>query len=257
MRHTLGRFVAVLAGLALLAGAPAAAGAARASALAGAGVSAAAAAAPNATWWRPRLGYKFQYTLKFPFDMAKHVKPGVQVYLIDGFDNTAETVAAMHGAGLLPVCYFSAGSYEDWRTDKGEFNASDYMNALSGWDGEYWIDVRSANVKRIMRARMEMCKAKGFVAVDPDNVDGYSNKNGIGFGAADQLAYNKWLAATAHELGLGAGLKNDLGQIDDLVADFDFFVNEQCQDYDECQLYLPAKTGAARGPPFPGSRGIN
>ena len=74
--------------------------------------------------------------------------------------------------------------------------------------------------------RIQMCKDKGFVAIDPDNVDGYTNDSGFDLTAAEQLAYNRWLAATAHGMGLAAGLKNDLDQIPDLVGDFDFFVNE-------------------------------
>jgi len=93
---------------------------------------------------------------------------------------------------------------------------------------------------------MELCKSKGFVAVDPDNVDAWSQPNGeTGFSLsyADQIAYNRWLAATAHALDLGIGLKNDLGQLGDLVGDFDFFVNEQCQQYRECGAYAPVKAG--------------
>ena len=65
---------------------------------------------------------------------------------------------------------------------------------------------------------MQMCKDKGFVAVDADNVDGYTNANGVGLTAADQLAFNTWLANTAHSLGLGIGLKNDLNQVRGLGA---------------------------------------
>jgi hypothetical protein len=36
----------------------------------------------------------------------------------------------------------------------------------------------------------------------------------------------RWIASEAHARGMGAGLKNDLGQISALVIDFDFFVNE-------------------------------
>jgi hypothetical protein len=79
------------------------------------------------------------------------------------------------------------------------------------------------------------------VAVDPDNVDGYTNDSGFPLTAADQLAYNRWLAAAAQSLGLGAGLKNDVGQIAELVNDFNFFVNEQCSQYNECGTYAPAK----------------
>ncbi|KIZ02559.1 hypothetical protein MNEG_5400 [Monoraphidium neglectum] len=205
------------------------------------------------TWWRPRLGYKFQYQLKMAFDVKRDFIPGVQarqrgastwpgrrgaeigreppppaewVYLIDGFEATNADVAVILSKGFFPICYFSAGSYEDWRPDKGLFQASDYGSKLSGWAGEFWLDVRSANVKVIMTARMKMCKAKGFVGIDPDNVDAFANPSGFPLTAADQLAYNKWLAATAHGLGLAVGLKNDVGQIQDLVGDFDYFVNE-------------------------------
>jgi hypothetical protein len=34
-------------------------------------------------------------------------------------------------------------------------------------------------------------------------------------------------------------LKNDLGQVENLVVDFDFAVNEECVAYDECQELMP------------------
>ncbi|MGH3415524.1 MAG: endo alpha-1,4 polygalactosaminidase, partial [Actinocrinis sp.] len=56
---------------------------------------------------------------------------------------------------------------------------------------------------------------------------------------ADQLAFNRMLATLAHADHLAIGLKNDLGQVPDLVADFDFAVNEQCAQYDECAQLSP------------------
>jgi len=35
------------------------------------------------------------------------------------------------------------------------------------------------------------------------------------------------------------GLKNDLNQIPDLLPAFDFAVNEQCFQYNECSLLVP------------------
>jgi hypothetical protein len=72
---------------------------------------------------------------------------------------------------------------------------------------------------------LEVCKSKGFVGVDLSNLDAYDANNGLGLTAADQLAYNKWLANTTHDLGLAAGLKADLGQIADLATSFDFFTS--------------------------------
>jgi hypothetical protein len=65
----------------------------------------------------------------------------------------------------------------------------------------------------LLLQRMAMCRDKGFHAVEPDNIDGYANNNGLGLTAADQLDFNKWLANTAHGLGLAVGLKNDLEQV--------------------------------------------
>ena len=57
--------------------------------------------------------------------------------------------------------------------------------------------------------------------------------------AQDQLAYNQWLAAAAHAHGLSIGLKNDLEQVPQLVTSFDFALNEQCFEYNECNLLAP------------------
>ncbi len=63
----------------------------------------------------------------------------------------------------------------------------------------------------LMRARLDLCQAKGFDAVEPDNIDGYQVDGGTGFPltAGDQLRYNRWIAAEAHCRGLSIGLKND------------------------------------------------
>jgi hypothetical protein len=78
----------------------------------------------------------------------------------------------------------------------------------------------------LLKQRLELCKSKGFVGVVPDSVDAYSNANGIGLTALDQLSYNQFLADSAHTLGLAIGLRNDLEQIQQLLPSFDFFVNE-------------------------------
>ena len=46
------------------------------------------------------------------------------VYIVDGEETPAATVAALHAAGRKVVCYLSAGSWEDWRSDAGAFPAS-------------------------------------------------------------------------------------------------------------------------------------
>ena len=48
--------------------------------------------------------------------------------------------------GLKPVCYFSAGSAEDWRPDFRQFPAAAIGRAMDGWPGESWVDIRRADV---------------------------------------------------------------------------------------------------------------
>lgn len=90
-----------------------------------------------------------------------------------------------------------------------------------------------------MAERMDMCRDKGFDAVEPDNMDAYANRTGFPVTAADQLRYNRTIAGLAHDRGLAVGLKNDLDQIPQLVGDFDFAVNEQCAEHDECEALTP------------------
>ncbi|HJQ08215.1 MAG TPA: endo alpha-1,4 polygalactosaminidase [Candidatus Saccharimonadales bacterium] len=161
------------------------------------------------------------------------------VYDIDGFDNTAATVKALQGNGARVICYLSLGTYEDFRPDKDQFPKAAIGASVDGWPGENWLDVTNPTVKTIMKARMQMCKDKGFDAIEPDNIDSYQNKPGFPTTAAQQAAYNQWIAETAHSLGLSIGLKNDLDQVPQLVSYFDWALNEECNQYDECETLEP------------------
>ena len=88
-----------------------------------------------------------------------------------------------------------------------------------------------------MRARLDLAVTKRCDGVEPDNVDGYTNNTGFPLTGADQLAYNQWLAEEAHDRRLSVGLKNDIDQLSALVPYFDWALNEQCFQYDECDGY--------------------
>ncbi len=158
------------------------------------------------------------------------------VYDVDG-DSDASLVDAIHAQGDRAICYVSVGSYEPFRSDEDEFPKNVLGKPIAGFEEERWLDIRRiGKLAPIMEARFDECVAKGFDAVDPDNVDGYQNKTGFPLKARDQLAYNAWFANAAHERGLAVGLKNDLGQVTKLVPYFDFAVNEQCYQYRECDV---------------------
>ncbi len=185
--------------------------------------------------WQPALETSWQWQLQGTVDQSFDV----QMYDIDGFDNDQPVLDALHAAGREVVCYISAGSWEEWRPDADRFPES-VLGRSNGWPGERWLDIRKLGILRpIMEDRMDMCADKGFDAIEFDNVDGYQNRTGLPLTAADQLRYNVFLANQAHRRGLSAALKNDLGQVEELLAYFDFALNEQCFQYEECGRLKP------------------
>jgi hypothetical protein len=160
--------------------------------------------------------------------------PGVTVYDIDGFENDASVVAALHARGFKVIAYLGFGDWESWRPDASQFPDSVKGKNISGWAGEKWLDIRSDAVKTIMAARLDMVKAKGFDAVEPDCIDGYTNNTGFPLTAQDQLNYNRWIADQCHQRGLSVGLKGDIEQAVVLQPYFDWSLNEECYQYNEC-----------------------
>ncbi|GGT15441.1 endo alpha-1,4 polygalactosaminidase [Streptomyces chromofuscus] len=188
--------------------------------------------------WRPRPGSAWQWQLDGKVDPSVDVP----VYDIDGFENSAADVARLHRDGRKVICYVNVGAWEDFRPDRHAFPGS-VLGRPNGWRGERWLDIRRVPVLRpIMERRFDMCRDKGFDAVEPDLVEGYAHDTGFPLTARDQLRYNRMIARLAHERGLAVGLKNDLAQIPQLLDDFDFAVNEECAQYDECTLLAPFVT---------------
>lgn len=162
------------------------------------------------------------------------------VYDIDLFENPASVVASLHAQGRKAICYMSVGSWEPYRPDAGSFPDFVKGKPIEGWADERWLDIRRIDVLMpIMSARLDLCKQKGFDAVEPDLMDGYTNATGFPLTAADQIFYNRLIAAHAHARGLAVGLKNDVEQVHDLVGFFDFAVNEECAEYNECSMLAP------------------
>ncbi len=161
----------------------------------------------------------------------------VAAYDIDGFDNTAAEVAALHAKGIHVICYMDVGTSEDYRPDYSSFPVS-VEGASNGWPGEKWLDIRQLGVlEPIMIKRFEMCREKGFDAVEPDNMDGYENSTGFPITAAEQLTYDEWVATEVHSLGMAVLQKNDGEQTASLEPHFDGALDEQCNQYSECSNF--------------------
>jgi hypothetical protein len=191
--------------------------------------------ASTAGRWRPVPGTSWQWQLTGTIDTSFDV----DMYDIDLFDAPQSVINELHGAGRVVICYFSAGSRENWRPDDASFPAAATGEALDGWAGERWIDTRDATVRDIMKNRLDLAVSKSCDGVEPDNVDGYANNSGFALTAAHQLDYNRFLASEAHARGLSIGLKNDLDQVPDLLAEFDWALNEECFSYTECDTLAP------------------
>lgn len=179
-------------------------------------------------WWKPSVGDTWQWQLKGTVNTSYNVK----IYDIDLFDTPQATIDLLKSQGKRVVCYFSAGSSENWRADFARFQAADMGNNLDPmWVGERWLDTRSANVRAIMKSRLDLAKSRGCDGVEPDNVDGYTNNPGFPLNAQTQFDYNRFLAEEAHARGMAIALKNDTDQLEALEPYFDFAVNEQCHEY--------------------------
>ena len=191
------------------------------------------------TCWHPALKTSWQWQLTGKVDQSYPVV----MYDIDLFDNAASVVQSLHKAGRMVICYLDAGTWEQWRPDARLFPDTVKGQAVSGFPGERWLDIRKLSIlEPIMMVRIQLCQSKGFDGVEFDNVDGYTNQTGFPLTFNEQLAYNSWLANQAHTLHLSVALKNDLDQIADLLPYFDWALDEQCFQYQECQKLVPFLT---------------
>ncbi|KAJ5856140.1 uncharacterized protein N7529_010084 [Penicillium soppii] len=190
--------------------------------------------ATDAAIWQPAAGVKWQIQL---IDAVEDTTVDADIWDIDLFDNTAETITTLKNKGHKVICYFSAGTYEDWRSDISKFNSADFGSNLDDWPGERWLNIKSDTVRSIMSARLDMAKEKGCDGVDPDNIDAYGNSNGLGLTEADSIDYLTFLASESHSRGMSIGLKNGGDIIGSVIDKMQWSVNEQCAEYNECDVY--------------------
>lgn len=194
---------------------------------------------------------------KAPFTGGACVRPDVfdidlyedgQVAGKEGVPNSA-AVDAIHARGAHAVCYLSAGTAEKFRPDYAKYVRFDEKHGgrLLGkpfsdrFSNENWLDIGDPGNRGFvldrMKARTKLCAKAGFDAVEYDVVDAYAQGRrvtGFKIRAKAQLTYDRALAKLAHRSGLSVALKNDLGQLEALEPAFDFAINEQCLQYNEC-----------------------
>ena len=184
--------------------------------------------------WRPDAAESWQWQLQGEINTAYDV----DVYDVDLAETPREVLDELRGDGRRIVCYFSAGTWETFR-DGPAPPAEAIGSPLVGFPDERWLDIRHEAVRGLVVDQLDAARDKDCDGVEPDNVDGFANDTGFDLSASDQLAFNRFVADEAHERDLAVGLKNDLDQLAELVDDFDFAVNEQCHEFDECEALAP------------------
>jgi hypothetical protein len=188
-------------------------------------------------WWHPTAGLTWQWQLSDP---PVDNSLDAQVYDIDLFDNDAAVIRELHSRGRKVICYISVGSWEDWRPDAGDFPDEVLGNNYEGWPGEKWLDIRHIDLLApILRARLDLCKTKGFDAVEPDNIEIHDNETGFPITYEDQLNYARWLADEAHARGLAIGIKNAPDMVGDSLSFFDFAITEDAYYFNWIKEMLP------------------
>ncbi len=195
------------------------------------------AAPASAGRWQPRpTTAPWQWQLQGRIDTS--VRAGV--YEVDGFETPRGTVAKLHRMGRRVICYLDVGAWESYRPDSGSYPSAVLGSRYSGYPDERWLDIRRIDILApILRRRFDICRDRGFDAVEADNLAGYENPTGFPLSGGDQLRFNRWVARGVHRRGMSVALKNDPDQVRALVARFDFAVVEECFAYDECEKYSP------------------
>ena len=217
--------------------------------LAAALIAAAALAAPLAEAYAPPpANAVFDYQIGGDYPPA----PEVEVVSRDWFSGSPA------GGGTYSICYVNG--FQTQADERGTDRPDEHRNWPRSlvlerlgddpnWGGEYLVDLRSAAKRRRAAGwvgqMIEGCAAKGYDAVEFDNLDSWTRFDGtplarrVPFGRADAVAYAHLLADRAHALDLAVAQKNtvqlkpaEVGRVG-----FDFAIAEQCARYRECDRY--------------------
>jgi hypothetical protein len=187
--------------------------------------------ATAATVTPPPVNADFDYQIGAPYAPASGVK-------VVSRDHTASPVA-----GLYNICYVNAfqaqtGAESEW----GDLLLRDAQGAIvydEDWD-EAFLDIRTATKRQQIANKINVwtddCAAKGFNAIEPDNLDSFTRTSLIS--EANAKDFVKLLSTHAHGKGLAIGQKNT-PQLSTARSQtgLDFAIAEECGEWEECGDY--------------------
>lgn len=221
--------------------------------------------AAASTWWQPANsgpdnGPEWQWELDHPLRVGSAADMGLNatnaagqvaanptVLDVDGIENPAPTVAALHSLGDKAICYIEIGSAGDYyaAADEGipvsyyaQLKSAGDLGAKMAGYSEYYLNINAGSTVSIIESMIrQQCAAKGFDAVEPDIGDSYTDHTGFSITQAQNAAYDNTLGTYAHSLGLAWGQKNgdqnsSFSRLQAPVADF--LLTEECNYYHTC-----------------------
>ncbi len=218
------------------------------------------AAPGRACWYPPHLDstghpMRWDWQIGRVTPLQRTGARAVDIYDIDGFLTTAAEVRAIHTnwqAATLPhpkaICYLDL-AWEDYRPDATPgryFPAATLGNVYFGYPQERWLDFRQLDVlKPMLDERIRMCAAKGFDAVELDDIDSFDPPSTTGFHLTPGDAQNFLAYAfnEIHRYGMTGLWKNSplLSWWGRRYADG--AIVEECYTYHECFASWQRGTG--------------
>lgn len=168
---------------------------------------------------------------------AAPVAPGVGIVVRDRTDPPAP--------GAFNVCYVNGFQTQPnergfWRGKRGRLllRARGKPVVDAAW-GELLLDVRTPRKRQalaqIVGGWIDGCAAKGYDAVEFDNLDSFTRSRGL-LKRRQAIRYAALLVQRAHAVGLLAGQKN-LADFNGTTIGYDFAVAEECGHWGECGRY--------------------
>ncbi|RAJ28816.1 endo alpha-1,4 polygalactosaminidase [Pedobacter cryoconitis] len=184
--------------------------------------------ASKVSWWQPKAGVTFDWCLD---DLKNSDTFTAEVVDVDAFTTTAQQVAALHAQGKKVIAYISAGTIEDDRPDINLLPKEVIGQVYPEWPKERWLDIRQREKLRPwLNSRIDRIISKGFDAIEPDNLDSYSNETGFDISINDTKLYCDFLIKLAHDKGLGIGQKNVPELSAEYSKKFDWVLTEDAFD---------------------------
>jgi Glycoside-hydrolase family GH114 len=202
-------------------------------------------------WFPPHLDstghpMRWDWQIGLTTPLQRTGSSAVDIYDIDGFLTTPAQVHAIHTgwlAATLPhpkaICYLDL-AWEDYRPDGstfshgGLFPAGAIGNVYYGYPQERWVDFRQLDALKLMlNERIAMCAAKGFDAIEFDDIQP-ARSSGFNLTSGDVQNYLAYAYNRAHALGLTVMWKNS-GTLSWWGRQYaDGAIVEECYTYHEC-----------------------